>query len=123
MVPAVAGHLVPRAVDGADQPGIAPGDRPQDEEGGPDVVTGQLVQQPVGRGGDPPVVVGLEGGVDVQPGGRLDAVVLLDVEAEDDRRVGIVGRRIIPPGLRAYRTNWSRPTRTRDGPNSWTRVR
>src|SRR5262249_5878377 len=82
--PAVAGDLVAAPGDGADQGGVVAGGLPYDEEGRPDLGPGQLIQQPSRRHVDAVAVVSRQSRVDAQAGGRLDPVVFLDVETEDD---------------------------------------
>ena len=108
VVPTVARHLMSRLVDGANQLGVIMGDLADDEERGRDVPLRELLEDPTYHPAHASVVIVLQRGCHLQTGRRLDAVVLLDVEAENGGdRVGTepIARdtRGGPPGARRGR--------------------
>src|SRR5262249_21763308 len=108
VVPAVAGDLVPGSMQVADQVGVGLGNFADDEERRASVEAGPLGEQPARAGLHAPAVLVAPLGRAGEVGRRLDAVVLLHVEAEDDARFGSNRNRTHwPVRRRSYHGRWS----------------
>src|SRR5262245_17878810 len=86
VVPAMAGNLVACTVDVSDQCRVRLRDLADHEERGLNVALAQQVKNPPRGHVEAVLVVRLEAVVNVESGGGLDAVMLFDVEAEDELR-------------------------------------
>src|SRR5271166_3290014 len=85
VVPAVARHLMTGFVDCPYQPGVGPSDLAHNEECGKDLPLGEQLEDPLCHPVHPLTVFPSQYGINLQPHRSLDAVVFLNVEAQNDR--------------------------------------
>jgi hypothetical protein len=96
----MAGDLMARVVDGADQARVPISDLAEHKESRRRVSLCELVQNPVRGRSNALAIVGLEIGIYSEARGGLNNVVIFHVETQDDLELPIGGRyaRFPPPG-------------------------